>query len=289
MLLSGVEALQRARRERRAIPGFVAYNLETAQAIVQAGERTGKPILIMAGSSAFRHAGLDELASMCVRLASRSASEIGVHLDHCRSLEEIEACLEHGYTSVMIDGSHLPYEQNVDVTRRAVALAHQRGAWVEAELVGTAGDEDVSANATATAMTDPDVARDFVARTGTDALAVAVGNVHGFTDTEPAIDLVRLEAIRDVTSVPLVLHGASGLSQDTLLACVRRGVAKINVNTELRRAYLDAFAAAMPVALEKVDLATPLGAARTAVADAASAIVAILEADGASGVAGEAS
>jgi tagatose 1,6-diphosphate aldolase GatY/KbaY len=277
MLLFGIEPLQAARREHRAIPGFVAYNLETAQAIVQAGERTGKPLLILAGSSAFRHTGLHELASMCVDLASRSSALIGVHLDHCRSLDEIEACLEHGYTSVMIDGSHLPYEENVDVTRSAVALAHARGAWVEAELVGTAGDEDVSGNATATAMTDPDVARDFIAQTGIDALAVAVGNVHGFTDVEPQIDLARLEAIREATDIPLVLHGASGLSQETLLDCVRRGVAKINVNTELRRAYLDAFAEALPASVQKVDLATPLAAARSAVADAACAIVTTLE------------
>jgi tagatose 1,6-diphosphate aldolase GatY/KbaY len=278
MLLTGVDALHEAQRRHRAIPGFVAYNMETAQAIVQAGERTGRAVLIMAGSSAFRHTGLHELAGMCVDLASRSSAEIGVHLDHCRSLEEIGACLAHGYTSVMIDGSHLPYAENVEVTREAVALAHRHGAWVEAELVGTAGDEDVSSNATATAMTDPDLARDFVAQTGIDALAVAVGNVHGFTEVEPRIDLRRLEAIRDLTRVPLVLHGASGLAQSTLLDCVGRGVAKVNVNTELRRAYLDAFAACLPAASQQVDLVTPLAAARTAVADAAGAIATALDA-----------
>ncbi len=102
-------ALQEAQRDSRAIPGFVAYNLETAQAIVRAGESTGRPILLMAGSSAFKHAGRHELARLCVDLAARAGTPVGVHLDHCRSLEEIEACLDHGYTSVMIDGSHLPY------------------------------------------------------------------------------------------------------------------------------------------------------------------------------------
>lgn len=279
MLLSGTSALREAQREHRAIPGFVAYNLETAQAIVRAGERTGRPILLMAGSSAFRHAGLDDLARLCVELAERSSARVGVHLDHCRSLEEIAACLELGYSSVMIDGSHLSYEENVEITRQAVAMAHDRGAWVEAELVGTAGDEDVSANASADAMTDPDAARDFIERTGIDALAVAIGNVHGFTDVEPHIDLPRLDAIRDATRIPLVLHGASGLARETLLGCVRRGVAKINVNTELRRAYLAAFAAELPAASQKVDLVTPLAAARAAVTDAASAIVIVLEGD----------
>ncbi len=277
MLLSGLSALQQAQREHRAIPGFVAYNLETAQAIVHAGERTGRPVLLMAGSSAFRHAGLHELAGMCVDLASRSSAHVGVHLDHCRSLEEIAACLEHGYSSVMIDGSHLPYRENVEITRRAVEMAHAQGAWVEAELVGTAGDEDVSADVTASDMTDPETARDFIDQTGIDALAVAVGNVHGFTSVEPRIDLSRLEAIRDAAGIPLVLHGASGLGPETLLRCVRRGVAKINVNTELRRAYLDALAAALPDAQDNVDLVTPMKAARAAVADAASAIVTMLE------------
>lgn len=283
MLLAGLGALQRAQREHRAIPGFVAYNLETAQAIVRAGEQTGQPILLMAGSSAFRHSGLHELASMCVGLASRSSAQVGVHLDHCRSLDEIAACLEHGYSSVMIDGSHLPYRENVEITRRAVAMAHEQGAWVEAELVGTAGDEDVSGDATASAMTDPEVVGDFIAQTGIDALAVAVGNVHGFTTVEPQIDLQRLEAIHAAAGIPLVLHGASGLARATLLSCVQRGVAKINVNTELRRAYLQALAAALPAAKEKVDLITPLGAARAAVTQAACAILKMLGDPAASG------
>jgi tagatose 1,6-diphosphate aldolase GatY/KbaY len=273
MLLRGISALTGASSERRAIAGFVAYNLETAQGIVAAGERTGMPILLLAGSSAFRHAGRRELATVCLDLARNSDAPIGVHLDHSRSLEEIGACLDLGYTSVMVDGSHLPYDENVELTRTVVARAHAAGAWVEAELVGTAGDEDVSTGALAGAMTDPAQAGAFVAATGIDALAVAIGNVHGFTATEPHIDLERLDAIRAATEVPLVLHGASGLGAATLSACVQRGIAKINVNTELRRAYLDAFSGALPGATAQVDLVSPLAAAREAVAQTAEAIV----------------
>jgi ketose-bisphosphate aldolase len=172
----------------------------------------------------------------------------------------------------MIDASHLPFDENVEITRDVVARAHAAGAWVEAELVGTAGEEDVSTNARAEVMTDPEMARDFVAATAIDALAVSVGNVHGFTSTEPSIDYARLERIRELTNVPLVLHGASGLADATLRACVSRGVAKVNINTELRRAYLEAFAAAMGEAVAKVDLVTPLAAAREAVAESATAI-----------------
>jgi tagatose 1,6-diphosphate aldolase GatY/KbaY len=269
MLLRGISALEDAARDGIAVAGFVAYNLETAQGIVAAGERTGLPILLQAGSSAFHHAGRRELAMICLELARASDAAVGVHLDHSRSLEEIEECIELGYTSVMFDGSHLLYEENVELTRDVVARAHAAGVWVEAELVGTAGDEDVSTGAQAGAMTDPDRAREFVAATGIDALAVAVGNVHGFTPTEPRIDLERLAAIRSATVVPLVLHGASGLSETTLRACLERGISKINVNTELRRAYLEAFAAALPDARAAVDLVTPLAAAREAIASAA--------------------
>ena len=272
MLLRGIDALLEARREQRAIAGFVAYNLETAQAIVAAAERTGLAVLIQAGSSAFRHAGRRALATLCLELARESDAPIGVHLDHSRSLEEIDACLALGYSSVMIDGSHLPYADNVSLTRAVVAHAHAVGAWVEAELVGTPGDEDVSTAARAGAMTDPAQAGEFVAATGVDALAVAIGNVHGFSPTEPDLDLERLASLRAATDVPLVLHGASGLSEATLRACRERGIAKVNVNTELRRAYLDAFAAAAPEAIATIDLVSPLAAAREAVAQAAARI-----------------
>jgi len=276
MLLEGFAPIVEAQRAGRAIPGFVAYNLETAQGIVTAAEQTGMPVLIQAGSSAFRHAGRRELALLCLDLARHSSAAIGVHLDHCRSLEEVDFCLEVGYTSVMIDGSHLPYEENVALTAEVAGRAHDHGAWVEAELVGTAGDEDVSSAAIATAMTDPALSREFVAATGIDALAVAIGNVHGFTPVEPRIDLARLERIREMTRIPLVLHGASGLAPETLRACVQRGVAKVNVNTELRRAYLAAVSDALPEARATADLVASLAAGRGAVADAAAAMVRLL-------------
>lgn len=275
-LLRGTAPLADARREGRAIPGFVAYNLETAQGIVAAAERTGLPTILQAGSSAFRFAGLEPLARLCLQLAEASPAAVGVHLDHSRSIDEVERCLTLGYTSVMFDGSHLSYEENVAMTAAVVRRARSTGAWVEAELVGIAGDEDVSTGAVAEALTDPAQAADFVARTDVDALAVAVGNVHGFTPQEPQIDLVRMEAIRDAVPVPLVLHGASGLAAETLRACVERGVAKVNVNTELRRAYLAALGEKLDDARASTDLVAPLTAARDAVASTASRILTAL-------------
>ncbi|MEW1722430.1 class II fructose-bisphosphate aldolase [Streptomyces sp. NPDC093109] len=267
MLLHGTDALTAAARESTAIPGFVAYNLETVQAVVAAAEASGRPVLLQAGSSAFKHAGREALMALALDAARRSTARIGVHLDHSRDLTEITACVEAGYTSVMIDGSHLPFARNVALTRAAVAIAHEAGVWAEAELGALAGDEDVSTGATAArgSMTDPDQAAEFTAATGIDALAVAVGNVHGFTAEPVRLDLDRLAAIRDAVPVPLVLHGASGLPEEQLLGALRRGVAKVNVNAELRRAYLTAVESALPTALPGSDTVATWAAARDAV------------------------
>ncbi|MFD8379190.1 ketose-bisphosphate aldolase [Streptomyces sp. NPDC059679] len=268
MLLHGTDALTAAAREGRAIPGFVAYNLETVQGIVAAAEAAGRPVLLQAGSSAFKHAGREALMALALDAARRSEAPLGVHLDHSRDLEEITACVEAGYTSVMVDGSHLPFAENVALTRKAVERAHAAGVWVEAELGALAGDEDVSTDARAAggSMTDPEQAAEFVAATGVDALAVAVGNVHGFTAEPVRLDLDRLARIRDAVPVPLVLHGASGLPEEQLLGAVRRGVAKVNVNAELRRAYLAAVSSALPGALSGSDVVSTWAAGRDAVA-----------------------
>ncbi|MCP2167370.1 class II fructose-bisphosphate aldolase [Goodfellowiella coeruleoviolacea] len=276
MLLHGAEVLAASVRDGGALPGFVAYNLETVQAVVAAAELTGRPVLLQAGASAFRHAGRDALAELAVAAARRSSAPIGVHLDHSRDLGEIAACVAAGYTSVMVDGSHLDFADNVALTRAAVRTAHASGVWVEGELGAIAGDEDVSTDATAGLLTDPGQAAEFVAETGVDALAVAVGNVHGFSAHPVRLDLDRLAAIRDRVDVPLVLHGASGVPAAQLRGAVDRGVAKVNVNAELRRAYLRATADALPAASAGSDVVAVLAAARAAVTDAATRLIELL-------------
>jgi len=265
MLLHGVDALHAAAGQATAIPGFTAYNLETVKAVCAAAESTGLPVILQAGSSGFRHAGRQPLAGLAIAAAQASGAHIGVHLDHSRDPDEITACIDLGYTSVMVDGSTLPFAENVDLTRRIVTRAHAAGVWVEAELGALAGDEDVSTDATATAVTDPEEAARFVEQTGVDALAVAVGNVHGLTGDPVSLDLERLEAIRAACPVPLVLHGASGLPSEEVHAALDRGVAKVNVNTELRRAFLTAVAENLPAASPGHDLTGVLAAARRAV------------------------
>jgi tagatose 1,6-diphosphate aldolase GatY/KbaY len=175
---------------------------------------------------------------MALQAAHTSTAPVGVHLDHSRDLAEIEECTKAGYSSVMADVSPLPFEDDIALTRAAVAIAHPAGVWVEEELGAIPGDEDVSTDATPPqTMTDPVGAAEFVERTGVDAPAVAVGNVHGLTSTPMSLDLQRLTAIQSAVPVPLVLHGASGLPHQQLSAAIDCGVAKVNINTELREAY----------------------------------------------------
>ena len=242
MLATGTSLLA---RDGSAVAAITTYTLESTRAIVLAAERLGEPVILQAGASSFGAVGREPLAAAALASARGASVPVGVHLDHCRSVEEIEACIALGYSSVMIDGSHEDFEANVAVTRRVVELAHAAGVWVEAELGALAGDEDVSSDTDHEdgAMTDPAQAAEFVERTGVDALAIAIGNVHGFTPKPVRLDLGHLAKIAAATPVPLVLHGASGLPDEDLLGAVERGVVKVNVNAELRRAHIGALKA----------------------------------------------
>lgn len=257
--------LRAARRDGWALAAFSIYNLEQALAVCAAGVDERAPVILQAGSSAFRYAGREPLAALALAAARTSACEVGVHLDHATDLDEIRDCLERGYSSVMYDGSALPLAENIARTREVVRLATATGAWVEGELAGVAGDEDATMETTANALTDPVSAARFVAETGVDALAVAIGNVHGIPRRPVRLDFARLAAIGSQVDVPLVLHGASGLAAADLRSAVALGVAKVNVNTELRRAFRDAL---LDVAMhhpERDDVASLLDPAREAV------------------------
>ena len=263
-----VEVLRQARDEGRAIAAFSVYNLEQAQAVCSASEAERQPVLLQAGASAFAYAGREPLAALAVACAHSAAQPIGVHLDHAQELDEIECCLEAGYTSVMFDGSALPFDENVQRTREVVEIARASGAWVEGELAGIAGDEDRSTDVAASGLTDPEEAEAFVRETGVGALAVAIGNVHGVPRTPVALDLERLQQIAVRVEIPLVLHGASGLPDEEVRSAIALGVAKVNVNTELRRALR---AGLSQGSAETDDLPSLLGPARRAMQEIAGA------------------
>ena len=170
-------------------------------------------------------------------MAERAAVPVAMHLDHGSSAALARDALEGGYTSIMIDGSQKPYEENVELTKEVVAFCHAAGVSVEAELGCVGGKEDDLERGTDDPYTDPTQAADFVSRTKVDSLAVAIGTAHGVYKGEPKLDLERLSAIRAVVDIPLVLHGTSGVPEAVVSACIDRGICKVNYATDLRIAY----------------------------------------------------
>jgi ketose-bisphosphate aldolase len=252
MLARGPALVLDALAAGRAVPAFTVYTLESVRAVCRAADAADLPVVLQVGSTSYREVSRPILAAAALAAAGEASVPVGVHLDHSTDLEEIRACVALGYTSVMVDGSHLPFAENVALTRVVVDEAHDAGVWVEAELGALAGDEDASTGATAGVLTEPAQAAEFVERTGVDVLAPAVGTVHGFTTRPVHVDLERLAAIAELTGVPQALHGASGLSDAALVAAVHAGVAKVNINAELRRAYLSALAGVLPNAADDI-------------------------------------
>jgi ketose-bisphosphate aldolase len=235
MLVSGSVLLERAVASGRAIGSFNTYNLEITTAVLRAAEAQQQPVFVAVGRGALDYAGFEPLSRAVLAAAEISPVEVAVHLDHSPDIETLRRCITAGYTSVMVDGSSLPFDQNVELTRNAVEAA--RPVTVEAELGAIAGTEDRSgAHRGSIPMTDPAQAAEFVAATGVDSLAIAIGNAHGFYSGEPHLDFERLAALERSVSVPLVLHGASGISDTDIERCIQLGVRKINVNTEIRHA-----------------------------------------------------
>lgn len=231
--------LREAQSAGYAVGAFNVYNLEGALAVMHAAEVEGSPVLLQVHPKAIEHGGA-ALIALARAAAESAATPMAVHLDHSTSAELIHMALRLGVSSVMADGSHLPYEENVSFTREMVAWAHEQDAAVEAELGRISGTEDgITVEQMAARMTDPDQAAAFVQETQVDALAVCIGNVHGPYPGEPRLDFERLERIAGLVEQPLVLHGTSGLPDAMIRRAVELGVCKFNVNTELRMAYLD--------------------------------------------------
>ncbi|NWF71214.1 MAG: class II fructose-bisphosphate aldolase [Chloroflexi bacterium] len=240
-----LDLLSAAQHGGYAVGAFNVYNLEGVQAVIAAAEAESSPVILQIHPKALLHGGAP-LIVLCQTAADEARVPAAVHLDHSASAEAIERALHLGITSVMADGAGLSYADNVIFSRAMVALAHKHGASVEAELGQISGTEDDLVVAENDArLTDPAQAVEFVNETGLDALAVCIGNVHGQYRGEPQLDLARLAEIRRRVSVPLVLHGASGLKEQHIREAIRLGVCKFNVNTELRQAYLTAARSAL--------------------------------------------
>ncbi len=251
--------LQKAQKQGYAVGHFNINNMEIVQAVVNAANQTNSPIILAVSEGAIEYAGLDYLISLTQTAAKQSKVPIAFHLDHGKNLNIIKKCIKAGFSSVMFDGSHLPLEQNIKITKQIVQLAHKKGISVEAEI-GTIGGAEDNVSSRKIIYTNPKEAKEFVKKTGCDFLAVAIGTSHGPNKFQGPAHL-RLEILQEIqkqVKIPLVLHGASGVPKDIVKVAtkygatlpkvvgvpndqikkaIQLGICKINTDTDLRLAF----------------------------------------------------
>lgn len=238
-LVTSEKMLMDAKEGGYAVGAFNVENMEMVKAVIAAAEELKAPVMLQTTPSTVKYGTLETFAGIVKAEAARAEVPVCLHLDHGSSFDLAVKAMKAGYTSVMIDGSHEDFENNIAVTKKVVDVAKAFGIPVEAELGKVGGKED-DLEAEADTNTDPQEAKEFVERTGVSSLAVAIGTAHGFYVGTPVLDKPRVSDIKEVVSVPLVLHGASGLSEEDVKECVERGMCKVNFATELRAAYTDA-------------------------------------------------
>ena len=238
-LVTSEKMLSDAQRGGYAVGAFNVENMEMVKAVIAAAEELKAPVMLQTTPSTVKYGTLETYYAIVAAEAKKASIPVCLHLDHGSSFDLALQAIRAGYTSVMIDGSHKDFEQNIAITRKVADAARACGIPVEAELGKVGGKED-DLEGEADTNTDPLEAKEFVERTGVTSLAIAIGTAHGFYDGTPVLDKVRVTEIRKVVSVPLVLHGASGLSDEDVRECVGRGMCKVNFATELRAAYTDA-------------------------------------------------
>ncbi len=243
-VISTKAMLQKAQRGGYAVPAFNIHNLETLQVVVETAAELRSPLIVAGTPGTFSYAGQDNIVAIAGALAHQYNQPLAIHLDHHEKTADIEAKVNAGIRSVMIDGSHLPFDENVALVKQVVDYCHRYDVSVEAELGRLGGQEDdLVVEGKDALYTHPQQALEFVERTGIDSLAVAIGTAHGLYSAEPKLDFERLAEIRAAVTVPLVLHGASGLPTHDIRRAIALGVCKVNVATELKMAFSDALKA----------------------------------------------
>ncbi len=242
MELIGLDRMLReAQSKHYAVGAFNYCNAETAQAIAQTGCELRSPVIYIIGPIEYPLMGAKMMVDIVKLVAADCDVPVCLHLDHATSIDQVRECIEAGFPSVMMDASQYDFEENIRLTKMVVEMAHAKGITVEGELgaVGKVDDATVEGQENAS-LTLPHKAAEFVERTGIDALAISIGNAHGLYKQSPVLDFERLQAVRDATDVPLVLHGGSGTPVDQLHRAIDIGISKVNVASELGRAFLDA-------------------------------------------------
>lgn len=236
MIVSTREMLLKAQREGYAVPAFNFHNLETIQVIVEAASEMKSPVILAGTPGTFSSGGRDYLHAIVETSSKRYKNiPVSLHLDHHETFESIKESIDLGTKSVMIDASHYPFEENISIVKRVVEYGHRWDVVVEAELGRLGGQEDnIVVDEKDTFFTNPDSAVEYVERTSIDSLAVAIGTAHGLYKSKPKLDFERLSEIRKKVKIPLVLHGASGVSVEDVRRCISLGISKVNIATELK-------------------------------------------------------
>lgn len=257
--------LKQAQKGGYAVGAFNANNLEIVQGIVEAANELESPVILQASQGAIKYAGLDYIAAIVKTASEKVKVPVALHLDHGTSFEQAVQCIRAGFSAVMFDGSKHSFEDNISNTVAVVRVAKPAGVSVEAELGKIGGTEDdISVSDRDAMMTVPEEAQEFIERTGIDALAVAIGTAHGPYKGEPRLDFARLQKIRDLVNVPLVLHGASGVPEDAIQKAISIGICKINIDTDLRQAFTAAIKQVLAEKPGEIDPRKLLGPGREA-------------------------
>ena len=241
MLVTTKEMLLDAQKNHYAVGAFNVENLEFVMAVLDAAEQTKSPVIMQTTSGTIKMTGLDYFYGMVKAAAEHTSVPVALHLDHGDGYDRCMKALRTGYTSVMIDGSHETFEDNIAMTKLVADAGTAMGIPVEAELGKVGGKEDDVEVEGESPYTDPEEAKEFVARTGCTSLAIGVGTAHGVYTEEPHIDQDVVKSIRAAVDVPLVLHGTSGVPDEQVAEAVRNGICKVNYATELRQAYTKGF------------------------------------------------
>ncbi len=234
-LVNPMEFIKKAQENKVAIPAFNIHNMETIQAVIEGAAEENSPVIIQTTLGTLKHAGIPYIAA-CVKEAAKLYDiPVALHVDHCSSYETIIKCIKYGYTSVMIDGAELPIEENINIVKKVVEVARYAGVAVEAEIGRIGGTEDdMTVDEKEATFTVPEEAKFYVDNTNIDTLAIAIGTAHGVYKGEPKIDFERLSQIKALVDLPLVLHGASGVPDESIKEAIRRGICKVNIATELK-------------------------------------------------------
>lgn len=271
MLVPATTLLQEAKKGKYAIGAFNFDGLGDFQGLVTASEETQLPFLAMASQGAITYSGIAYISAIAQAAANTKTVPFSLHLDHGQSFEIAMRSIRAGFTSVMIDGSKLPYDENVALTRKVVEAAHAVGVVVEGELGRIGGTEDhITVQEKDAFLTDPDMAVDFVKQTGIDIFAPAIGTAHGFYKGAPKLDLDRLEAIASrLPNTFLALHGGTGLTDDDFKRVIKYGVTKVNIGTDLKNSFTNGIRKMVQEHPDTFDSRKIIGPAREAVKETA--------------------